>query len=145
MNAFRRGHYTQTYHVDLAPGRYTLETAVMDQEGTKGSAKRVSLIVPVEPPAAVGISSLALIRRIEPEPQGGPGAALDAYDPFRFRGGKVVPTLDVAISSATTELSYYFAIYPLASSAEKPQLTMEFLREGKLVARASPELPGPDP
>ena len=55
------------------------------------------------------------------------------------------PPLDVAISSATTELSYYFAIYPLASSAEKPQLTMEFLREGKLVARASPELPGPDP
>jgi len=63
--------------VDLAPGRYTLETAVMDQEGTKGSAKRVSLVVTVEPPAAVDMSSMALIRRIEPEPQGAPSLPLD--------------------------------------------------------------------
>src|SRR5437879_6523251 len=106
LDAFRRGHFIQTYHVDLGPGRYTLETAVMDQEGTKASAKRVSLVVPVEPSVAVGMSSMALIRRIEPEPQSAPALLLDTGDPFRFSGGKVVPTLDEAIPKPTSELSY---------------------------------------
>src|SRR5437870_13150017 len=91
------------------------------------------------------MSSMALIRRIEPEPQGAPSLPLDTGDPFRFHGGKVVPTLDKVIPGATSELSYYFVIYPVASAAEKPQLTMMFLREGKLVAKASPDLPTPDP
>jgi hypothetical protein len=87
---------------------------------------------------------MALIRRIEPETPGAPAQPLDTGDPFRFHGGRVVPTLDAAIPKAASELSYYFVIYPVASAAEKPQLTMMFLREGKLVAKASPDLPAPD-
>ena len=139
LEGFRRGHFTQTYHVELAPGRYTLESAVMDRESMKTSAKRASVVVP---PAASGvrISSLALLRRIEPQ-----GAQADAEDPFHFQGGRVVPTLDNSIQPAGGgELSYYMVVYPAASTADKPQLTMEFLLDGQLVAKATPELPVAD-
>jgi hypothetical protein len=140
LDAFRRGRFTRTYHVDLAPGRYTLESAVMDQEGMKASAKKASVVAAVPAPASVAISSLALMRRIEPQ-TGQP----DPDDPFRFQGGKVVPTLDTAVQAAASgDLSFYFVVYPLAANTEKPELTMEFLRDGTLVAKASPELPAAD-
>jgi VWFA-related protein len=140
LDAFRRGRFTQTYHVNLAPGRYTLESVVMDQEGLKPSAKRMSLVVAAPSAAGVRMSSLTLIRRIEPQT-----GQVDAKDPFHFEGGKVVPALDTAIPAAGGgELSYYFVVYPQAQSTEKPQLVMEFLREGQLVAKATPELPAPD-
>jgi hypothetical protein len=140
VDAFRRGRLTQTYHLDLLPGRYTLETAVLDREGMKTSAKRASVVVPIPAASGVRISSLSLMRRIEPQ-----GSQADTEDPFHFQGGKVIPTLDTTIQAANSgDLSYYFVVYPLASSQEKPQLTMEFLLEGQLVAKATPELPAAD-
>ncbi|HXI43701.1 MAG TPA: VWA domain-containing protein [Bryobacteraceae bacterium] len=140
LDSFRRGHFTQTYHAELAPGRYTLESAVMDRESMKTSAKRASVVVPVSAASGVRISNLALLRRIEPQ-----GVLADAEDPFHFQGGRVVPTLDSSIQPAGGgELSYYMVVYPAASAADKPQLTMEFLLEGQLVAKATPELPVAD-
>lgn len=138
LEAFRRGRFTQTYHADLTPGKYVLESAIMDYEGVKASARRVSFVVPSGPPDGVRISSLSLIRRIEPD------SKPDPDDPFHFSGGRVVPTLDVAIESGGGDLSYYFVVYPVTGSRETPKLTMEFLRDGELVAKASPELPAAD-
>src|SRR5258708_33202513 len=64
VEALRRGNYIQTYHVNLAPGRYTLDSAVMDREAMKASARRTAIMVQA-PAAGVGISSLALIRRAQ--------------------------------------------------------------------------------
>lgn len=140
LAAFRAGRFTQTYHMELEPGRYLLDSAVLDREAMKASAKRASVVVPVRTASGVRVSSLALIRRIEPQ-----GAQVDPEDPFHFRGGKVVPTLENTIQAAGAgDLSYYFIVYPLASSPDKPLLTMEFLLEGQIVAKASPELPPAD-
>jgi hypothetical protein len=88
--------------------------------------------------AGVGISSLALIRRVERQA----GSDDDPQGPFHFEGGRVVPTLDDSLeASATGDLSYYFVVYPEGSGADRPQLTMEFLKDGAPIGKASPELP----
>jgi VWFA-related protein len=137
LEVLRRGNFIQTYHVNLAPGPYTLDSVVMDREAGKLSAQRTS--IKVQPPApGLGISSLALIRRVE-RPAGSDD---DPQDPFLFDGGRVVPTLDDALqASAAGDLSYYFVIYPQSSGADRPQLTMEFLKDGAPIGKASPELP----
>ena len=139
IEALRHGSFMQTYHLDLAPGQYTLDAVVMDRQSQKTSARRVAVAVtPTRP--GVNISGLALVRRIEPQ-----AAETDARDPFRYQGGRVIPTLDNSIpASSSGELSYYLVVYPAASEADKPQLTMEFFnKEGASVGQASPDLPPP--
>ncbi len=38
----------------------------------------------------------------------------------------------------------YFVVYPSPVQAAKPELSLEFFREGQLIARAAPGLPSPD-
>ncbi|HKX00334.1 MAG TPA: VWA domain-containing protein [Bryobacteraceae bacterium] len=138
LEALRRGNFIQTYHVNLAPGRYVLDSAVIDRENMKISAHRAAVVV-LPPPAGISLSSLALIRRVEPQ-----SGETDAEDPFHFEGGRVVPTLDNSIqASASGELSYYFVVYPLNSGADKPELKMEFIKDGTPIGQASPQLPPP--
>ncbi len=139
IEALRRGNFMQTYHLDLAPGQYTLDAAVMDRQSQKTSARRIAFAVTATRPG-VNISGLALIRRIDPQ-----AGETDARDPFRYPGGKVIPTLDNSIpASSSGELSYYLVVYPEASVADKPQLTMEFFnKDGASVGQASPDLPPP--
>ena len=37
--------------------------------------------------------------------------------------------------------SFYFVVYPLASDAEKPQVTMELSQDGTSIGIVSPQLP----
>jgi VWFA-related protein len=139
VELLRRGNFIQTYHLDLAPGRYTLDSIVMDRESQKSSARRSAVVVLNKPPG-VGISSMALIRRVEPQ-----AGESDPRDPFHFQGGKVVPTLEESIAASTAgELSYYFVVYTSSAAGDKPQLTMQFTKDGTPVGQASPELPAPD-
>jgi VWFA-related protein len=139
LEQLRRGNFIQTFHVNLAPGRYTLDSIVMDRESQKASARRSAVVVLPRPPG-VGISSMALIRRVEAQADEG-----DPQDPFHFQGGKVVPTLEESITASTAgELSYYFVVYTSNAAADKPQLTMQFTKNGTPVGQASPELPAPD-
>jgi len=138
LDLLRHGNFIQTYHVNLAPGRYTLDSIVMDREAQKASARRSAVVVLNKPPG-VGISSMALIRRVEPQ-----AGESDPQDPFHFQGGKVVPTLEESIAASTAgELLYYFVVYT-SNAGGKPQLTMQFSKDGTAVGQASPELPAPD-
>ena len=88
LDATRSGHFIYTQHVELPPGRYTVETAVLDRENLAVSGKRQALIVP-EPTKGLALSSLALIRSMAQAT-----AQSDPDDPFEFTGGKITPTLD---------------------------------------------------
>ena len=84
------------------------------------------------------MSSLALIRRIEPVTPG------TADDPLDVGGVRVVPNLDLPISAAANQkLSLFFIAYPPAGG-EKPKMTLEFSHDGRTMARAEPELPVPE-
>ena len=138
LAGFQQGRLIVTRALSLAPGRYTVETAVADREGNKISAKRSALVIPAATPG-VALSEITLIRRFEkapddPEPE----------DPFINGKSRIVPTLlDTVPGGKGTALSLFFAVYP-ESGAPPPTMLMEFLQDGKLVAQGAPELPTAD-
>jgi hypothetical protein len=136
MESFRQGSLNQVFRLGLAPGPYTLDAAAMDHESQKLGARKVNVVVPAARPD-LNISEPALVRRIEPDT-----GQTDLHDPFYSDAGRVVPALDSTIpASSSGELSYYVVVYPSPSGADKPQLTMEFVKDGNSMGQASPELP----
>ncbi len=139
LDAFRQRHFLDTYLLALRPGRYVLESAVMDRLGLKLSARRVALIVP-RPRPGVNLSSICLVRRMDPQP-----AAAAAGDPLHYQGRRVVPTLDDTVKAvAGSGVSFYFVVYPAAASKEKPQLFLQISKDGLPVGTMSADLPGPE-
>ena len=139
LETFRRQHFLDTYLLSLAPGRYVLESAVMDRLGLKISARRVAIIVP-RPRPGIDVSSICLVRRMDPQPAGA-----QAEDPLHYQGRRVVPTLDETVKAvAGAGVSFYFVVYPAAGAAEKPQLFLQVSKDGLPVGTMSAELPEPE-
>jgi hypothetical protein len=125
--------------VPLGAGRYTLETVSQVKSTGKTSVERSNFEVPA---AGSGpqLSSLCLLRRADPLPADAP----PSDDPFRYEGTRLVPHLAGPVSQAATpNLSFFARVYPSAS-IEMPKLTLDFVRDGKIVGRAQPPLPAPD-
>jgi VWFA-related protein len=140
LESLKRGNVVFVRNFWLPPGRYTLETVVRDWETGKLSARRAVTIVPA-PKQGVSMSSVTVIKRIDPvDPN-----VKDPDNPMRFAKGKIVPYLGEGIQfNPEAQLSFFFVVYPMAGALEKPHLTLEFLRDGEVIARATPELPQPD-
>jgi VWFA-related protein len=140
--ALKLGNIVFKRRFSVPEGRYTLEVAGQDREIGKTSVTKVPLEVPGSSPGPK-MSSVALIRRVEPTPQSAPGAAQEE-DPLDVAGMRIVPNLDAPISAATNQkLSVFMIAYP-ASGGEKPRMTLEFVRDGKTVGKSEPDLPAPD-
>jgi hypothetical protein len=124
----------------LAPGRYTLETVVQDREADKLSSRRAVLIVPPAR-AVLRMSSIAVVKRVNPVDS----TNKDSASPLQLSEGRIIPNLgDTIFPTPGTQLSFYFVVYSQTSVTDKPRLTMEFLQDGELIARATPELSAPD-
>jgi VWFA-related protein len=128
--AFKAGNITFTQPFSLAPGRYMVEIAVVDEEAQKAGARRVSLVLAPKP--AVAVSSILLVRRID-QLQG----AADPADPFEFGTTKVTPTLNTDFPKGT-DTPLYFVVYPSATNPEKPKVVVDFFRDGKQIGRQVP-------
>ncbi|HCC57396.1 MAG TPA: hypothetical protein DEQ47_09050 [Solibacterales bacterium] len=134
---FQAGNMIFSEPFDLPVGRYTLETSVVDMNSGQASAKRSVLLV--DGAAGVGLSSIALVRRVDPLQ-----APRDPADPLEFEGGKVTVTLADEVKSGD-DVSMYFVVYPRGEAGvEQPTLTLQFFADGKEVARETPALPPPD-
>lgn len=124
--------------VPLAPGRYSLETVSQVRGSGRTSVEKTAFEVP---PAGDGphLSSLCLLRRAEPLPADAP----PSDDPFRYEASRLVPHLAGPVSQAATpNLSFFARIYP--AGTEPARLTLDFVRDGKIVGRAQPPLPARD-
>jgi hypothetical protein len=132
LQQFQQGNFTYNEYFPLAPGRYVMETALMDRVGERLSAKRQSFLAPALP-QGVGISSIVLVRRVEPDvaaEESSEARSVKANDPFRFRGGKVMPSLAGTVKAGTgATLTLYFDVYPAKGISEKPALTLEFVTD----------------
>jgi hypothetical protein len=133
---FQSGRFISTRAIELPPGRYTIESAVGDQEKTIYSARRSVLVV--TPPAdGPRISDMALVRRLDRIPE-----EREAGDQLYLQDSRVVPTLDEEILGGSSRLAAVFlVVYPDAGSPEPPRMTIEILRDGKLLNQGNPPLP----
>ena len=124
----------------LAPGRYTVLAVARDQTTERSSVQSMTVVVPDATASAPLLSSLAVIRRVEPASEQ-PDAV---EDPFRTEQLRIVPSLDMPISRATNpQVSAYVVVYP--DRGRVPSLTFEFLRGDAVIGRSAAELPAPDP
>ena len=137
VDAFKRGRFIVTRSLDLAPGRYTIESVAADQRGDHFGARR-SIFVADQAHAGPAMSELALLRRLEPA-----AAEPDLRDALQIPAGRVVPTLATDLTlQKDTVLSVFFKLYPATTAASAPpRLVIDLLRDGKLLTRSTPDLP----
>jgi len=137
--SFKQGRYADMEYFDLPPGYHTVEVAVLDRETGKTGVRRSALFVP-QPREGLEMSSVALIRKWR---QKEPDAAAD--DPFVYGDKAVTPTLMPKVNkSVSTSLPFYMTIYPDAHNSSKPELVIEFNRDGHARRVAAMELGAPD-
>jgi hypothetical protein len=130
IGELRRGAVTFTAPFLLEPGRYTLETAVVDRESMKASVHRSLLVVGQV--MGLTMSDVTLVRRVDAVE--GPESAAD---PLQARGGKVIPELsDLVPADSAEKLRFYAAAYPPAPIDAPLTVSMEIARDGKAVMRA---------
>lgn len=138
QDALRKGNFINIQSLDLDPGRYTVDEAVLDRQASIAGARRYSLFVPQASRPA--LSSIVLTRRVDA--LAGP---INRFNPLEFSGGKVVPSvLNEVAGGPGSKALLYFIVSPLAGSSAKPQLTLAVLSDEKIVARTTLELPAPD-
>jgi hypothetical protein len=138
VEAMKRGKVGFNRSVSLAPGKYTFEAVVQD----RGTQKIGSLRGPLEIPAANGLalSSVAVVRSVEPVPEN----RLNVEDPFRIQTARVLPNFDTPISKAANPNFYLFAVVWPGQEGGTPQLSLEFVKEGKKMGEGKADLLPPD-
>jgi VWFA-related protein len=137
LAAARADELTYTHVLDLPPGRYTVDAAVVDREGAQATAETGSFEIPA-PPKGLAISSLAMVEHLD---QAGPQA--DASDPFTFKDKHVIPMVQAQVNPATKHW-IYFVVYKDQLNQEKPKIHVEFKNGGQVFADQTVALPEPD-
>lgn len=131
-------HFIDVQHFDLPPGRYVLNSAVLDSAGDRISARKSVFVMPAVN-GALAISSVAPIRDMKPK-----GSDADD-DPLLMSNQVVSPTINPTVNKANSKgLPFYVVIYPNKTTSEKPTLQMEFSKDGQVLGSGSPPLGAPD-
>ncbi|HUE01687.1 MAG TPA: VWA domain-containing protein, partial [Bryobacteraceae bacterium] len=104
------GNFLDKTILNLAPGKYTLDSAVSDLANMKIGMQHLEFTVPAGG-TGVGISGLLPMRSYTPNAKG-----LDPDDPFQFQGGSLTPTMDIAVKKVPNSvLRLFFTVYQDAS------------------------------
>ena len=121
---------------NLAPGHYTTETAVVDQEGNRASTNTQKIENREQP--GLGLSDIALVHRVQALDR-----PPDASDPFEIPGKRALPIVSTTLPPGT-EPSVYFVVYPDRNNRDFPELRAQFLMNGHVLATQKSVLPAPD-
>jgi VWFA-related protein len=122
-------------HFVLPPGKYTLETVVVDRNSGKIGGERVHFEV-AGAPSGPFLSDVALVRRIDSSPE-----ELDPFEPLRYQQGKVVPTLSGELAPGLKQVSFFFLVHADSDRSDPAMLEMQVLRNGELLAHVPLQLP----
>ena len=134
----KMGNFVEKIPVTVAPGKYTLETAVMDRESGKIGMERTEFTVAAKA-KGVGLSSLTMVRSFAPAKGQDPGEA------FQFQGQVITPTLNNSVPRVENSfLRLYFVVYGDASIPGKPTMEIELLQNGKSLTKVPLPLPDAD-
>ena len=134
----KMGNFLDKTAMVLAPGTYTIDTAVMDDMSQKLGLQHAEFTV--APPNGVAISSLLPIRSATPNAKG-----LDPEEPFQFQGNALTPTMDTVVKKApNAALRLFFTVYQDPAISAKPTVQIEFMQNGKTLQKVPMELPAAD-
>jgi hypothetical protein len=134
--AARRQNVVIRRWLSLAPGRYTIETAVQDHGARRTGVTRGAFVIPEDRPLELG--SLILVR---PQPV---SADVVDSDPLRVGDVRGVPRLgDPVVLGRDPLIGVFLSLRP-EQAAGPTELTLEITQQGQLVGRATPALPEPD-
>jgi VWFA-related protein len=125
----------------LAPGRYTLETAVLDRPSGRVGARRSAFDIP-STGSGLAIGSVVVVRP-EELPEGAGAERGEADDPLRAGRLRAAPLLGAPLPQGTPVASVFLSLHP-AATAEPVELELELRQEGRTLARVRPGLPAPD-
>jgi len=103
---------TYEHAVNLPPGHYTVETAVVDQEGNRASTGSVE--IDNREQRGVGLSDLALVRRLE-----NLGPPPDPADPFEYTGKRVLPFVTSDLFAGAVPFVYWWSIRSAETSPSR--------------------------
>jgi VWFA-related protein len=137
LEALRQGNAVFSRSFTVPPGRYSVELVALDQ-GAKRASVRKSVLVVAPPRPGLALSSLAVVKRTEPVPEG----ALESSDPLRNGENRIVPFVGEPTFQPGETVSLFLVAYPAAAGTAA--LTLEFSRDGAVVGRSSVDLPPPD-
>ena len=127
---------TYQHAVDLSPGRYTVEAAVVDYEGN-GASTGAGEIDNREQPG-IGISDITLVRRLTDLDR-----PADAGNPFEYAGKRVLPFVRTDLL-AGMQPAFYFVVYPEPGNAAKPEVRVQVLKNARTHAIRTLALPPTD-
>ncbi len=122
--------------VNLAPGKYTIETAVVDQESNRASTGVFQIDNRDQP--GPGISDITLVRRVHDLKR-----PPDAADPFEIPGKRAQPFLSTDLPVGAQPY-IYFVVYPEQETLETPLLEAKFIKDGQVLATQRSALPKSD-
>ncbi len=104
---------TMTYEhaVSLPPGHYTVEAAVVDEEGNRAATSVAQ--IENRGHGGLGMSDLTLVRRLEDLHR-----AVDTTDPFEFPNKRVLPFVTTEMYAGAIPF-VYFVVYPVGIRARR--------------------------
>jgi hypothetical protein len=111
--------------VNLAPGRYTVETAVVDEEANQSST--ASFAIDGNTESYPALSDIILVRRVNPI-----NRLPDPTDPFEMAGKRAQPYLANTVA-ANAKPYVYFVVYPDAKRSDAT-LRVRFSKNGHVLA-----------
>ena len=109
-----------------SPGKYTLETALIDQNSQQTGASRTSFEIAAasEP---VGLSDMVLVRSLEPHY----AEQEDPLQPLRYEHQNIVPNLAGDMGANLKNASVFFMLHPDPQSSAPLTLEMELDHNGQ--------------
>jgi len=134
---FALGTVTITLPLRLPPGRYQLQTAVIDREADLASVKRSVLIVPHYDSRSTDVSDLVWVRSVDSSQSPEPGNSLDTPQ------GRITPELEPALTR-NDSAKFYFIAFSLAASKDQPQAKITIAQDGMALATLPLANPQPD-
>lgn len=117
-------------HFTVPPGRYVLETAVLDSNSGKAGAQRTTFEIP-NATAMPSLSNMVLVRKTEPF-----RGDEDTSEPLRYGNEKVTPNLSGQLSPGAKDVSVFFVVHSDPNAPEAPKVNIQVIRDGKLLGSA---------
>ena len=116
-------------HFIADPGKYTLETAILDRSNEKAGAQRQDFEIS-NPSPGPSLSDVTMVQRVDPLP-----SELDSMEPLQYGKGKVVPDISGRVPHGQKDISFFFVVHPDPTSTEQPTLEMEVLKSNESIAQ----------